>query len=184
MWLSYSLTLAKFHDGGLAMSSNVLRHFRLLQSEFLGCMKLKDSAQGDVTHMTSHCKFVSPTTAKTTLIFTSESKLPYKCEAPTTFSLEASLWWFSLVWFFPQRWDFSALCAFWCRFSTRPVRLAEIGDILQSGAEACDELHMTIYGISPISHIWKIKHVVLDSTTLIALTAQIMFFLLSIITPK
>ena len=32
------------------MSSDVLRHFRLLQSEFLGCMKLKDSAQGDVTH--------------------------------------------------------------------------------------------------------------------------------------
>ena len=35
------------------MSSAVLRHFRLLQPEFLGCAKLKDSARGDVTH-TSH----------------------------------------------------------------------------------------------------------------------------------
>ena len=30
------------------------RHFRLLQPEFLGCAKLKDSARGDVTHTTSH----------------------------------------------------------------------------------------------------------------------------------
>ena len=116
MWLSYSLTLAKFQDGGLAMSSDVLHHFRLLQCEFLGCMKLKDSAQGNVTHMTSHRKFVSPTAAKTTLIFTSESKLPYKCEAPTTFSLEASLWWFYLVWFLPQRWEFSAYVHFGADF--------------------------------------------------------------------
>ena len=33
------------------MSSAVLRHFRLLQPEFLGCAKLKGSARGDVTHV-------------------------------------------------------------------------------------------------------------------------------------
>ena len=147
MWLSYSSTLAKFQDGRLAMSSDVLRHFRLLQSEFLGCMKLKDSAQGDVTHMTSHRKFVSPTTAKTTLIFTSGSKLPYKCEAPTTFSLEASLW-FSLVWFFPQRF-FCIMCV-----------LVQI--FYKTGAPCRDWWHTSIWcwGVWWIAHdhIWYKSH--------------------------
>ena len=78
----------------------------------------------------------------TTLIFTSRSQNALQMWGPTPYSFEALLWWFSLVprwceffaFFLPGilTWLVRIIGAFWCKFSTGPMRLAKTGDILYS----------------------------------------------------